>query len=70
MAAFCQALGGVLGRPSWLPIPRLALRLALGEVADVLAKGQFVHPRRAQALGYAFRFPTAEEALRNILSRS
>jgi NAD dependent epimerase/dehydratase family enzyme len=39
----------------------------LGEVADVVTTGQRVLPRRALDLGYAFQFPTLDEALADIL---
>jgi uncharacterized protein (TIGR01777 family) len=64
-----RAIGRVLHRPSFLPAPAFALRLALGEVADLVTTGQRVLPPRAQALGYAFRFPTVETALADLLGR-
>jgi uncharacterized protein (TIGR01777 family) len=64
---FGHALGKALGRPSFMPTPRLALRLMLGEVADVLTTGQRVLPKRAEALGYRFKFPTIDPALQDLL---
>ncbi len=63
MSEFCKALGDVLNRPSWAPAPAFALRLLLGEMADMLLTGQRVLPVAAQKLGYAFRYPTLPEAL-------
>ncbi len=65
---FSRALGQALGRPAWLPIPRLALRVALGEFADTLITGQRVVPARLADLGYRFRFPTLEGALADLLA--
>jgi uncharacterized protein (TIGR01777 family) len=65
---FAQALGRALHRPSFLPTPVFALRLALGEVTDVLATGQRVLPKRAVALGYCFEFPALDGALANLLA--
>jgi uncharacterized protein (TIGR01777 family) len=65
-ADFSKALGRALGRPSWLPVPAFALRLLFGEGADVLLTGQRVLPKRAQASGYKFKYPTAEEALADL----
>jgi uncharacterized protein (TIGR01777 family) len=63
--AFCQALGRVLGRPCWAPVPGPILRIALGEMADaLLLQGQKVLPKRTEELGYGFRYRTAEAALR------
>lgn len=64
---FSRLLGKVLGRPSWLPVPAFALRLLLGEMAEILLTGQRALPRGLQALGYTFRFPEAEGALRDLL---
>jgi len=63
-----RTLGRVLHRPALLPAPAAALRLALGEMADALLSGQRVVPEKAPALGFEFRYPTLEPALRNIYS--
>ena len=64
---FATTLGRVLHRPAFLPTPALALRLALGEMADaLLLGGQRVLPAKAQALGFTFRYPLLEPALRSI----
>jgi uncharacterized protein (TIGR01777 family) len=62
-----RAIGAVLHRPSLLPAPAAALRLLLGELAEVVLASQRVVPRRALDLGYAFRFPSLEPALRDLL---
>jgi uncharacterized protein (TIGR01777 family) len=64
---FAKAFGRALNRPAFLPTPGFALYLMLGEVAELLTAGQRVLPRRAQALGYAFRFPDIDSALRDVL---
>lgn len=69
MNAFCDILGKVLHRPSWLPVPGLALRLALGELGTLMTTGQRVGPVKAQDGGYTFRYPTLEPALRAILTK-
>jgi uncharacterized protein (TIGR01777 family) len=60
---FCRTLGKVMKRPSWVPAPAFALRLALGEMADMLLTGQRVIPAAAQKLGYKFRYADLSEAL-------
>ena len=60
---FCQALGQVLHRPCWAPVPGFALRLGLGDIADMLLTGQRVVPVAAQKLGFQFDFPNLPEAL-------
>ncbi|MBI2232157.1 MAG: DUF1731 domain-containing protein [Deltaproteobacteria bacterium] len=64
MKEFCRTLGQVMGRPSWAPVPGFALRLTLGEMAEMLLTGQRVVPAAAQKLGYQFRYPNLTEALR------
>ena len=67
MKEFCNALGGVLHRPSWAPVPAFALRVLLGEMAEMLLTGQRVIPAKAQSLGYRFKHPTLSEALASLL---
>ena len=67
---FARILGSVLKRPAIVPMPAFVMRLALGELADALILGgQRVVPARAQALGYEFKYPTLEPALREIYER-
>jgi uncharacterized protein (TIGR01777 family) len=63
MREFCATLGRVMHRPSWAPVPAAALRLLVGEMADLLLTGQRVLPAAAQSSGYAFRFPRLLPAL-------
>jgi uncharacterized protein len=70
-AEFARTLGRVLGRPSFVPTPAFAVRLAFGELADALILGgQRVVPTRVTALGYEFKHETLESALRDIYGRS
>ena len=65
-----EALGKVLSRPTLLPVPAFALRLALGEMADALLLASTrVAPRRLEETGYPFRFPELEGALRHLLGK-
>jgi hypothetical protein len=52
-----------------LPTPAFALRAALGEVANLVVLGQRVLPKRAQELGYSFRYPDITSALRAIFAK-
>lgn len=67
MNQFCQALGQVLHRPSWLPVPGFALGMALGELGTLMTTGQRVTPAKALSGGYVFHYPKLEPALRAIL---
>lgn len=65
--AFTRALARVLKRPAFLRAPALALRLALGEMADpLLLTGQKAVPARALEMGFSFNHPTLDEALQAI----
>lgn len=68
-AEFSKALGLVLNRPSLLPAPAFALRIALGEMADaLLLSGQRALPVRATDLGFSFRYTNIDEALASVLA--
>jgi uncharacterized protein len=69
-AEFSRALGRALNRPAALPVPAPALRLLYGEMAEVVTTGQRVVPRRLRELGFEFRHPALEPALRDVLSES
>ncbi len=64
-----KAIGRTLHRPSAIPVPRAALKLALGELAEVVTTGQRAVPKKALDLGYRFRFPDLEPALADVLAR-
>jgi uncharacterized protein len=66
-ADFARALGRELHRPAILPVPAFVLRTILGEMAGpLLLSGQRVVPARAEELGFRFRYPTLDRALRAI----
>ena len=67
--AFSQVLGRVLGRPSLLPVPGLALRALYGEMAEIVTTGARVMPAKALVLGYEFAQPQLERALRSALTQ-
>lgn len=64
MKEFCQTLGRVMHRPSWAPVPSFAVRLILGEMADMLLTGQRAVPAAAKKLGYRFRYENLSDALK------
>jgi uncharacterized protein (TIGR01777 family) len=65
---FSQALGRALNRPAFMPVPKFAVTaLRGGELADAVAGGARVLPRRALDGGYEFRYPELDEALRSAL---
>ncbi len=60
-------LGRVLHRPTVMPVPAFALKLALGEVADVLLTGQRALPKGARERGFVFEYPELGGALQDVL---
>ncbi|MGM0563733.1 MAG: TIGR01777 family oxidoreductase [Pseudomonadota bacterium] len=64
---FTRILGRVLGRPTPFPAPAWALKLGMGEMAELVLGGQRVLPNALQAAGFEFRYPDLEKALQAIL---
>ncbi len=67
-AEFSQVLGHVLHRPAVMPVPAFALRLLYGDMSEIITGGARVVPARALVLGYEFRYPELEPALRAALA--
>jgi uncharacterized protein (TIGR01777 family) len=67
-AEFGKIIGHVLTRPSLLPVPGFAMRTLFGEVSTLVLDGQRARPKRLLEAGYTFRFPEAEQALRDLLN--
>lgn len=67
---FTRTIGKVLVRPTYFPVPAFAARWVFGEMADALLLASArVLPKKLQQNGYAFKLPTLEVALRELLSR-
>jgi uncharacterized protein (TIGR01777 family) len=67
MAEASKAIGRVLHRPCWLPIPAFLVKLLIGESGQVVVTGQHVQPQVLQKLEFPFQFPEINQALRSIL---
>ncbi len=65
--AFTRTLATTLGRPALLPVPAVALRIALGEMSTILLGSQRVRPAAATDAGFAFRYPELGAALADIV---
>jgi uncharacterized protein (TIGR01777 family) len=64
-----RTLGRVLRRPAFAPVPALAVKTLYGDMAQIVTTGQRAVPRRLTELGYAFRRPDLEPALRDATGR-
>lgn len=62
-----KAIGSVLHRPSWFPVPPIVLRIALGKVAEVLSAGQRVLPKRLLDAGFQFQCGDLSHAIESLL---
>jgi len=65
-ADFTKAFGKSIKRPTLFPVPPLALKLAMGEMASLALDSQKVYPQRLTELGHEFMFPNIETALEDI----
>lgn len=69
-SGFTRALGAVLHRPTFCPVPDFAARLAFGEMADaLLLSSTRVVPNKLVASGYHFMYPDIEAALHHVLGK-
>jgi uncharacterized protein (TIGR01777 family) len=68
-AELSHALGHALHRPSFLPVPAVALRVLYGEMSVIVTTGVRAVPARLRELGYDFAQPELEPALRDVLDR-
>jgi len=60
---FSRALGKVLNRPAFFRTPAFMLRLAAGELGDVLLSSQRAVPAKLVSAGFVFKYPDLSEAL-------
>ena len=70
-ATFTTILGRVLGRPTILPVPSLALKALLGEMGqELLLQGQRAIPAATELSGYRYSYEDLESSLRHQLGRT
>lgn len=65
--AFSKALGRALHRPAVMPVPAFAIKLMYGEMASIVTTGVRAEPKRLLELGYDFKRPSLDDALRAAL---
>lgn len=68
-STFTKAIANAVRRPAFLPAPKFALKLALGEFADSLFSSQQVIPKAALDGGFQFKFSQIDDAMREIVQR-
>ena len=67
MKDFSKILGEVLERPSWFPVPEFVLKIALGQMSEMLLHGQRAIPKKVSDNGFEFNFPDLRFALEDVL---
>lgn len=67
MRDFSKTLGKALHKPSWFPVPEILLKIALGQMAEMLLHGQRAVPKQMRQAGFAYRYGNLQEALANAL---
>lgn len=67
---FSKALGHAVHRPAILPAPALALKIAMGEMSELVLGSQRVMPQRALEIGFRCQFESIESALEDIVKKS
>lgn len=66
---FTRVLGKVMERPTLLPVPEFAMKLALGEIANLVLEGQRVSVQKLEDAGFRFEFPELRPALMDLINR-
>lgn len=64
---FLNTITRILSRPSFFPVPAIALRLAMGEMANTILDSQRIIPQKLLDSGYDFLYPQLELALQDML---
>jgi uncharacterized protein (TIGR01777 family) len=63
---FMQILASNLGRSLFLPLPKFAAKLAMGEMSELFLGSQKVHPKKLLQNGFQFKYKTLDDALKEI----
>ena len=69
MNEFAKTFGKVLHRPSLFKIPKFAMKIVAGEVADYAVMSQRISVNKVLNAGYKFKFESLEEALSNLFNK-
>lgn len=64
-----KLIGQAMSRPAFVPAPAFALRLMLGEMADLLLNGRRAVPKRLLNAGFTFKYPHLADALADLFKQ-
>lgn len=65
--AFTKNFARIAGFPFTISVPKIALKLALGEMSQVVLASQRILPNRAIAAGFEFKYEKLDQALQNLI---
>jgi hypothetical protein len=68
-AEFSKALGKAVNRPAFMPAPAIALKLAMGEMSELVLASQKVEAKKILDSGFVFTYPKIQEALDEICKK-
>ena len=69
-ATFSKTLAKIYGYSIWLPnVPSFIIKIALGEMSDIITKGRRVLSEKIEKTGFEFKYKDLETALRNCLDK-
>lgn len=68
-AQFSSALGKALNRPAFMPAPAIALKIALGEMSELVLASQKVEAKKITDCSFVFKYPKVQEALDQICKK-
>lgn len=69
MNDFGKAVGHVLKRPHWFPVPAFAMKALLGKKSLLVLEGQYVLPTLLESFHFTYLYPTLTSALKNLLKK-
>jgi uncharacterized protein (TIGR01777 family) len=69
MKELTDEIGRILHRPSFFKVPRFALKVAIGELANDVVASLRVVPGKLEQHNFNFRFENLGEALEDLLKR-
>ena len=66
---FTEVLGNLLRKSTFMAVPKFALRIVAGEVADVIVANHNIRPQKLKDEKFIFRYPTLENALKEVVKK-
>ncbi|MEX0799573.1 MAG: TIGR01777 family oxidoreductase [Bacteriovoracaceae bacterium] len=66
---FTRVLAGIVRKPAFFSVPKIFLRVALGEMADYITKGAKVLPKKLKDEDFHYLYPTIELAVKDVVSK-